>query len=220
MKISLPIPSKTLLALACAATVFAVQPAAAQLATNVICNGCVGSTDIANGDVRNQDLANNAVNSAKVQNGTLTGADVANNSLTGSDVSGNSVPSSDLSNEAGADGTGGNQSFALSPADIAVRQVTITAPSAGRVIVNASGYFFFSPSGIGRCSITTGGTIDFNNLIYSRSSGGSESDAWGATRIYIQAANTTTYRLVCDEFNGTVSVADTQLNAIFVPSTY
>lgn len=220
MENSLPVPSKLLLALACATTVFAAQPAAAQLATNVICNGCVHSPDIADGNVRNQDLANSAVNSAKVQNNSLTGADVQNNSLTGADIGFNSVPSTDLTNEAGVDSAGGNQMVALAIDDTVVRSVTITAPSAGQVIVNASGYFSFHPTGTGRCSITTGQFIDFLALIASRSSGEFELDSWGATRAFNQAAGTTTYNLVCDEFTGDVRVSDTQLNAIFVPTVY
>lgn len=220
MKKALPAPSKTLLALACAATVFAVQPAAAQLATDVICTGCVDSTDIADGTVKTQDLANKSVNGAKVQNGSLTGADVQNSGLTGADISPNSVPSTDLSNEAGVDSNGGNQIVALSTTATTVRVVTITAPSAGRVIVNASGYFRYSPSGTARCSITTGVTLDFSALILSSSSGGFEYDSWGATRHFNKTAGTTSYRLVCDEYAGTAFVSDTQLNAIFLPTAY
>lgn len=89
--------------------------------------------------VKRPDLKNNAINSAKVKNNSLTGADVKNNSLTGSDITSQSIPATDLSNEAGAAFAGGNQFLPLTNTDATVRFVTITAPSSGVVVVNASG---------------------------------------------------------------------------------
>jgi hypothetical protein len=50
-------------------------------ATNVVCTGCVGSTDIADGGVATVDLANGAVTSAKVQDNSIGAADIGTNAV-------------------------------------------------------------------------------------------------------------------------------------------
>jgi hypothetical protein len=90
--------------------------------------------------------------------------------------------------------------------------------------VNASGYFNYDSGTVftPRCSITTGTTIDFTHLIIAEmNSNTNEFDAWGATRVFtVPSPGTRTYRLVCDTFAGTGTVADTSLNGIYVPTRY
>ncbi len=57
-------------ALFCAAA--AVWPAAAQTANNLVCSGCVGTTDLANGAVKRPDIAGGAVDSSRLAFGAVT----------------------------------------------------------------------------------------------------------------------------------------------------
>ena len=84
------------LAIAAAMALFIAQPATAQTAGNVKCNGCVNSRDVKNngikskdikdGQVRNADLGEEAVDGAKVQDESLTSSDVQDGSLTSVDI--------------------------------------------------------------------------------------------------------------------------------------
>jgi hypothetical protein len=126
---------------------------------------------------------------------------------------------------AGADYAGGDQNFTLGPANSVVRSVTITAPAAGRVIVNASGYFDFNDAvglDTGRCSITTGLAVDFSNLIIAGERTGTAMNwvPFAGTRGFNVGAGNTTFRLVCNEFNGNIEVEDTHLTATWVPRSY
>ena len=239
----------------CAVAAFYTAPVAAQTASRLNCGGCVKSKQIKNGGVKNKDLQDNAVNGQKIADGTVGNADLGGDSVTSdkvldeslgasdlgtnsvnsdeiaagavgsSEVSGNSIPSTDLSNEAGADFAGGNQSVTLTSTDVTVRSVTISAPSSGKVIVNASGFFDLNSAGndVARCSITLGTTIDQNALIIYNDSGAVGHTGFvpfAATRGFNVGAGTTTFRLVCDEFAGDTEVQDTHLTAMFFPTTY
>ena len=127
---------------------------------------------------------------------------------------------------AGADYTGGNQYLSLSSTGTTVRSVSISAPCSGKVIVNASGFFqFLSASTLetGRCSITTGTSIDFSYLVYARepSANTMYGIPFAATRGFDVSSGTTTFRLVCDSASGgDVKLQDSSITAIFVPKTY
>jgi hypothetical protein len=128
---------------------------------------------------------------------------------------------------AGADFAGGDQNLALGPVTSIVRSVTITAPAAGRVIVNASGYFAFDDAAgrdSARCSITTGIAVSFNNLIIAaeRTGGGDATQfvPFAGTRGFNVGSGNTTFRLVCNEADGNVRVSDTNLTATWVPRSY
>ena len=49
----------------------------AQTATDVVCTGCVGETDLATSAVTGQKIKNGAVNSAKIYDGAITNADIS-----------------------------------------------------------------------------------------------------------------------------------------------
>jgi hypothetical protein len=117
---------------------------------------------------------------------------------------------------------GGDQQVALTTADQVVRSVSITAPAAGTVIVNSSGYVWLASgtSVIARCSLTTGTTVDGTAMQYVEIQGNpNASDVVSGTRGYdVAAGDNLTVNLVCDEFSGQANVSDTWISAIFVPS--
>ena len=188
--------------------------------------GCVNSRDVRTNSLTGADVRDNSLTGGDVADNSLTGADVADNSLTGADVADNSLTAADLIDEAGADFASGDQTVALTVADQTVRSVTITAPTTGRVIVNASGSFLFEDAQVdsGQCSITTGAALDTTHLISAEESGAGRDSTlnmpFGATRGFDVAAGSTAFNLVCNEPSGTVSVLDTSLTAIFVPGAY
>jgi hypothetical protein len=125
---------------------------------------------------------------------------------------------------AGADFAGGEQRVTLTSDAQIVRSISITVPAAVRVIVNASGVFFLwgGHENFGRCSITTGTTIDTSYLISARLMHGliHQHIPFSGTRGFDVSAGTTTFRLVCDKDQGDISIRDTNLTAIWVPRAY
>jgi len=150
----------------------------------------------------------------------------ANGCVNGKDVKDNRLQAADLKDEPGADFASGDQSAQLGSAAVIVRSVIITAPSPGRVIVNASGSFLYQSGApdIAHCSITTGVALDATHLIAAgESNQGADSMLnvpFGATRGFDVAAGSTAFNLVCAEISGNVFLQDTSLTAIFVPTAY
>ena len=183
------------------------QPATAQTARNLKCNGCVSSKDIKNKSIRTNDIRNNAVNGAKVRNGSLTAID--------------------LGDEAGLEFAGGEHFEVLTPTAAVIETVTLSAPSSGFVIVHASGGFQFGNTTTieqGLCSITTGTALDSTNQIRA---GEHTADAmrwvpFASTRVFSAPAGggSATYNLVCLGVGSAVVIIDTYLTALFVPTRY
>jgi hypothetical protein len=136
-----------------------------------ILNGTITGGDIADGSIGSLDLGDGTVNSSKLADDSIQAVDLAPGAVGTSEVADGSVTAADLSDEAGADFSGGEQSVSLAAADAVVRSVTIVAPAAGTVLVNASGVFGFNDALTAegaRCSITaTLTTLDFAHLIYA-----------------------------------------------------
>jgi len=58
----------------------------------LICDGCVNSSDIANNDVKRQDLKNNLISSAKINNGAVKSVDIGDGTITLADLAPGVVP--------------------------------------------------------------------------------------------------------------------------------
>jgi len=130
-----------------------------------------------------------------------------------------------LVNEAGGDFAASSDNEVSVTTPQVVKSVAITAPSSGKVIVNASGYFRFASASTadgGRCSITTGSAIDYTHLVIANEIGVNTLtwNPFAATRGYNVSTGTTTFNLVCDRFSGSISIGDPTMTAIFVPTTY
>lgn len=186
--------------------------AEAQTAGNLNCAGCVKSREIRNKSIRRKDLGNNAITSQKVRNSSLTGSDLAPDS----------VPADDLSNEAGGDfdvnPTTAQQAFTLGSADV-YRSFELTAPSAGQVILNASGVF--SGTGVGNCSISKDALVDPKTTTIGVVNSASISSVpfaitWGES----VTAGSQTWNLVCEATVFTPSIINPALTGVFVPTRY
>lgn len=154
--------------------------------------------------------------------GSITAVQLASNSVTTTNVADASITNADLLDGPRVAFASGDQLIVLTSADTVVRSVSITAPSAGRVLVNASGYFRLTAAGaddIARCSITTGIVIDGTHLIIVDEATAVDLflQPFAATRGFnVTAGSSTTFNLVCDEGAGDVEVADTSITALFV----
>lgn len=154
--------------------------------------------------------------------GGVTTVQLAANSVTTTNIVDASITNADLLDGARAAFASGDQLVALTATDEVVRSVSITAPSAGRVLVNASGYFRLTTAAavdIVRCSITTGTSLDGAHLVIVNEATGADLflQPFAATRGFdVTAGSVTSFNLVCDEVTGTVEVADTSITALFV----
>ncbi len=151
---------------------------------------------------------------------TITSVEIATNAVTGANVVNGSLTAADLADGPRAGFSSGDQAVTLTGTAAIVRSVTITAPAAGRVIVNASGYVWASAAAafIARCSITTGAALESSHFIYMNNTSAvvAASDAFGATRGFNVSAGSFTANLVCDVFSGSAIVSDTSVTALFV----
>ena len=146
---------------------------------------------------------------------------IANNAVTTANIVDASITSVDILDAPRARFAGGSQRLLLTPAATVVRSIDITAPTAGTVIVNASGYFAFpdtSTLDAARCSITTGTAVDFSHLFAfgENAASGMSHVPFGATRGFSVSAGTHTINLVCEEAFGDTAVGDSEVTALFV----
>jgi len=152
---------------------------------------------------------------------SITNIQLATNSVSGTNIVDNSITTADILDGPRAAFEGDDQTLVLTATDAIVRAVTITAPAAGRVVVNASGYFWFvsnATAETARCSITTSAAIDSSHLILDgeTTAAATTFTSFAGTRGFSVAAGSHTFNLVCDSNGGTVAVGDTNLTAIFV----
>ncbi len=228
--------SATLLAGAFILFASASSPLQAQTANNVVCAGCVGSSDIANGSITSADVAPNSIGGGNIVDGSIYGNDLANGSISGVKVANGTIRNQDLHPE--AKGGGGdfheasNATFGLSiipltSADTTVRYAYMTLPAAGVVIVNASGFFDHSGGArsTGRCELTTASTIDVlygKTVLYADGESGDENTIALTRGFNVAGPGTVLYRLVCDRYSGPgdLDIINPSLTAIYVPQRF
>ena len=153
-------------------------------------------------------------------------SELASNAVTGANVADGSLTAVDLADGPRAAFADGNQFLTLTSSAVVVRSVTITAPAAGTVVVNASLEWradSTTTTDLGRCSITTGAALDFNALHRLGEESGSSAptsltSSFSATRGFsVASAGDFTVNLVCDEFSGAVTVRDSSMTAMYFP---
>lgn len=156
----------------------------------------VPSGGIAPASVTNVQMAGNAIASANIVDGSITSADLA------------APPRASFA--------GGNQLLTLTAAAMVVRTVSLTAPAAGTVIVNASGFFNFYGPGQngGTCSISLLPLLD-TSAASMATSGTVGYVPYAATRGFSVAPGTFTANLVCTG-SSYVGFLDSSLTAIFI----
>ena len=155
---------------------------------------------------------------------SITNIHLANNAVTGANIVDASITSADISDGVRVAFAGGGveQNIQLSSTPTIVRSITVNAPAAGKVIVNASGFFSFSDpldADVARCEITTATTIVNPNTIWAEEFANQTMFLvpFSPTRGFNVSAGSTTFNLVCDELLGIVGVSNTFMTAIYSP---
>jgi hypothetical protein len=159
--------------------------------------------------------------SGGIRPSSITNIHIANNAVTTANIVDASITSIDILDAPKAQFAGGGPPRPLTATAAVVRSITITAPAAGTLIVNASGFFAFpdtSTLDAARCSITTGIAVDSSHLIAfgENTASGMSHVPFGATRGFSVAAGTHTINLVCEEAFGDTAVGGSEVTAIFV----
>jgi hypothetical protein len=152
---------------------------------------------------------------------SITNIHIADNAVTTANIVDASITSVDILDAPRARFAGGGQAVALSSIAAVIRSINITAPTAGTLIVNASGYFSFpdtSTLDAARCSITSGTAVDLSHLIaFGENTANAMSHVpFGATRGFSVPAGPHTINLVCEEAFGDTAIGGPELTAIFV----
>ena len=118
---------------------------------------------------------------------------------------------------------GGQSSIALG-AEKVVQSVSLMPTADGQVLVNSSGYLLNTSGAAGefagRCSITTGDTLDTDalELSYVKNVTG-YAQQLGSTRGFsVKSGVPFTVNYVCDKVTGSGAIDDAALTAIFVPT--
>ncbi len=155
----------------------------------------------------------------------ITTTELASNSVTGAKVADGSLSSADILDGPRAAFADTGSSTALTSTPTIVRTVSLTAPTAGKVIAYASGFFqFFSTTVVenGRCYLSTTGSPG-NQLVNAEEPAGVPNSMkhvpFGATKGFNVAAGPVTVNLLCDAFfapAGNVVLNFPTLTAIFV----
>lgn len=123
----------------------------------------------------------------------------------------------------GVEYAGGNQTISLTTTAKIARTISVSMPTAGHCVLNASGSYRRSAVGtLGYCSVTKGTTVDFAAVASSDGDNATDDEwsAWGLTRGFSQAAGTTKYNLVCSTFSGTAQLWDSSLTAVCSANRY
>ena len=102
-------------------------------ASDLICVGCVGSTDLATGSVASIDVLDNSI----------SGVDILNSSITGADVATSSLDATDIQDEPGVASIIAAAGMGIEPGSgvTVLASRTISVPASGFVLVIASGQF-------------------------------------------------------------------------------
>jgi hypothetical protein len=94
---------------------------------------------VAPASITSAEIAPNAVGSSQIAPGAVGSTQMAGNAITGAHVADGSLTIADLANAPRAAFASGDQQLSLGLPQV-VRTVTLTAPSAGHIIANATGF--------------------------------------------------------------------------------
>lgn len=168
-------------------------------------------------------IAPNSITAIQIAPAAVGASQLAADAVTGANIVNGSIATADLLAPPRAAFVGGG----IDATDLAliaklIRQVPITAATAGTVIANATGFFQFnSPATVdyGACSLSTTGGEDTNFTTFAAEQ---TVDAmflvpFALTRAITVAPGVTTFSLICRLNTGNVSVHRTSLNLLFVP---
>ncbi len=141
------------------------------------------------------------------------------------DIKDNDVKAIDLKDEAGADFIEGISEVALNGAVQIIASIQITAPNAGLVIANTSGWFdFITDQNSVACGLSRDGSLPKSPIIqedHPYDPNTSDDDrAFALTRGFQVNAGTSTIYLVCQSRVPSGIVYDVAMTAMYFPTKY
>lgn len=154
---------------------------------------------------------------------SVTARELAPDAVSGINVANGSLSSVDLADAPRATSVEGTQNITLSVGtQTNVRQIALTAPAAGRVIVTASATVIGSSTGndLVECSLTRGTTVEstFKTTIgESAALPPSLLFPLAMTRGFAVTPGPFTARLMCRSTGGAISILDTAMTAAYFP---
>jgi hypothetical protein len=164
--------------------------------------------------------APNTVTALQIAPGAVGAPQLAAGAVTGAAIADGSITTANLAAPVQVVALPPSGDILLNGVVQTVRTVGITAPSAGRVIVTASGNFQLSGAGItaAQCSLSTGAGIETNHRIEARKvAAGDHYVPFSGSRILDVAAGPVLVNLNCTDFGGDASIYAGQLWAVFIP---
>lgn len=188
-------------------------------ADNVVCVGCVGSTDLATNAVTNSKIANGAVTGLKITDGTITNADVS---------AAANIDVLKILGAAGVDYANLGSCSSIGNTMKNCGSVAVTAPKAGYVVLTASAYaitfgqntvveFGVGTSPLTFTNYTRAGELDGSDTIrraYPLSVSAVVPVAAGTTIFYANAMRESVFGAQ------SVNLGNVYLTAVFVPKRY
>lgn len=154
--------------------------------------------------------------------GVITTTELAANTVTGAKVADGSLTTVDLLDAPRLAGNGGNVSVTLTAVPAIVRSATITAPTAGKVLALATGYFKFIDTSTveeaARCSLNTAVALTaFDSIVVSdaRSTSANSYASLAVMRTFTVAPGPLTIYLVCDRASGAPEVGNANIALMF-----
>ena len=129
-----------------------------------------------------------------------------------------SVVGGDYTNSSGS-------SHTLSTTDLTVKSLSMYFDVPGEVLVIGNGHFYFgsaTTSNAARCSVESGTTITSSQAVACDEWGGNSLDYCPitVTRTFYVGTGNYTFRLICDEQSGSVTMRNPRIHAIFYQRAY
>ena len=168
-------------------------------------------------------IAAGSVTALEIAPGAVSATALAADSITGLNMLNGSLTSADLADAPRASSVEGSQNITLAVGNHTnVRQVTLTAPAAGRVIVTASATIVGSSAGddLVECSLTRGTIVESTFKTAAGESANLPASLLfplGMTRGFPVSPGFFTARLVCRSNAGVISLLDTAMTAMYFP---
>jgi hypothetical protein len=167
-------------------------------------------------------IAANSVTTIQIAPAAVTNAQIANGAVTGASIANGSVTNADLASPPQLQSLATLSSVSLSSTAATIRAVSVTAPTAGKVMVTVSGTVQIAATAVTdfmQCSLTTTAGIESAGRVEVRSGViGTTWTPFSITRAFNVGAGPFTANFICRHFGSPTNVIpyEVQTTALFV----
>lgn len=117
-----------------------------------------------------QNIPSNSVNSANIVDNSITSNDILNSTIVGADIANGSITDADIADEPGIAHSFSSSSVVIATSVTVIDSIEFTAPTAGFVLLQATGSSAISANGTGvanmNFSISASTVFDYDNQCY------------------------------------------------------